>query len=409
MSMTNEIPTINIAPTVATLINRWKIVGLCTLLGGSAGYGYVYVQQPVYRAQAVILLPLTPPPGSSMTSVSSSGSLFTKSASPLDVINGILVSRRVTQPICEKVGLNQTAVESAFKTEPVVQTNQIIVHADDKNSQRALTMVQEAINVLQLTNRDVNVSMAARQANTIKEALEQQESLIDQLDQKVIAYQATTKSMPDASKPYSTGASSQRVEELTFKYGEITAKIDQAKKAALASNSAFTIPTSVTRTEKWKSEIESAELEWRSAERELGPENPKLAMLKRKYETTVDEFKKAVQTASHEVNTGSDPTIASLIAEQAATKWSLERATTLAKAAPSEAVGLQRLLNQLDVATKVYGQIRQRFEDARIASEIDDAKWSCQSTNKQERRPFSEVLLAFFVDCPSDREGSLGK
>ena len=112
------------------------------------------------------------------------------------------------------------------------------------------------------------------------------------------------------------------------------------------------------------------------AQTTLGPLAPKVVALKREIDVTRQTLNEEISRYLQSVDVNLDANIATLEATRLTTKYQLDIASELAESAPREAVELARLAREVVILGDVSTNLRSKWEEAKIAADVDQVKWS---------------------------------
>ncbi len=356
---------------------RVTFTAVIAAVGALTAILVVRLQPPVFRAEANLVLPLGAAPGAAQQLTPASGGLLQRGATPLDFLAGLLQSRRTLDGLAKESGLRVAVVERMYKVTPLTNSNQIQVRVEHNDRDLAQRLVTKSLTDLSALNREITLALAEEQAKNLKAAVAAKENDLKGLERQIVSLQRDATSPINPETPYVAAEAFRALFEAQREVTVAEAAVEAKRRAATASGqSELVLPESAGGTEFWRKTLDEAEIKYRQARAEFTPESPRYRKAKDEYEQTKAQFREAVRRAVLAVQTDVDPDMAELVAKRAVAREVLRQARAVASVAPVESAEVQKLIRQIELANRVYGQVRLRYEEAVLAAIVGETRWS---------------------------------
>jgi uncharacterized protein involved in exopolysaccharide biosynthesis len=263
------------------------------------------------------------------------------------------------------------------------ENNQMVISADVEKQERAMALVQSAIDVLEDLRAELGFSRAAQQAIYLEETLVRKRQELREAEDALLAFQRQMRTAPGSAEGL---VQEFKRTQFLVQQADQELRIARTNARNVASKSA-TLPTGLPVTDRWRNQLLDAEMALRKLELTRGPDAPEVVRARRETEITrqqlQSEVSKYVQTIQEDV----DAEIANLVARKAVLEWQADYTKSLAEIAPKEAIELQSYQREVQTAAQVVNELTQQFEKARVDSETGRVRWSVLDA------PYSEGIV----------------
>jgi uncharacterized protein involved in exopolysaccharide biosynthesis len=382
MATQRDDDAIDLKPYLAAAWRDKLLILLVAALGAGIGIGYTMVAAPIYRASAVLFLPL-PDSGNPMAAIGLTD--------PLQVLRGVVESQTARRYVSQRTGLTPRQVSEMVTVTPMRFENQLAIAASHESPDLALNVTKLNVEALQDVTTQTSLSMAARQAQLLESAVEQAEQNVAEAEALILAFQKRARTSPDPSTPLSANGYARQLEQVTYDLGRLREQIRvKRQEAAHRARPATELPTGIPGAEKWREQLTDLQHELNVALTTHGPEAPQVVSKRREIEVTRQQLEQEVSKYLASVQQGVDPDLANLEAQRMVLEWQEGHLRLMKEAAPGEAVEYQGLLREAAQRAELLKNVRQRYEQARLDAEVDRVRWSVLVEPYLDDRPVNK-------------------
>jgi uncharacterized protein involved in exopolysaccharide biosynthesis len=336
---------------------------------------YTFVVPPQWKATATIITVLPTELGGG-AGQSLASALSPTSPDPLQVLEGILTSRRSVDLIMERSKLRRRDIERGLKTERRQKQALLTLSWEDYDAKRALSVVQGALDGVKLMQRDVGFTAASLQAKYLEDSVHEQEGKLRKAESALADFEKSMKAPINPADPTSVGAYLKQKLDLQLQLGTVEQSIKIGRSQARLVPAHPDLPTMIPNTKPFRDKLIQLQYNLDVAQTTLGPLAPKVVALKREIDVTRQTLNEEISRYLQSVDVNLDANIATLEATRLTTKYQLDIASELAESAPREAVELARLAREVVILGDVSTNLRSKWEEAKIAADVDQVKWS---------------------------------
>ncbi|MCU0317416.1 MAG: Wzz/FepE/Etk N-terminal domain-containing protein [Fimbriimonadaceae bacterium] len=354
---------------------RWPVVAGSTLLVAAAALLYTVTNQPEWEARSSLLVAMN----EGMRTPQAPGALaaLTQTASPLSLLKGVAVSRRVEAELLKVAPMEPRTMRRIYSVTDLTKENQLILSARSKDREKAMEIVKTAIASMEEIGREIGFSNAQREVKYLEGAIEARTKELTAAQSRLASFQRSMKAPFDPEEPGTISNYQGRLREATLEYEAVNRQINLLRaKARRAAGKATTAPTSIPSVAEWRKRLIEQEYELRIAETTLGPENPRLTQLREQVRITKDTLSKEVSRYLTTIDAAIDPELASLEGRKIILEDQKKVFQELAEAAPTEAQTFSKLLYEVQMIQAALTQLRTAFEQARTNAEVDRVRFS---------------------------------
>ena len=396
---------IDLRKFLAPLKGKRNIMSRYMIGGAAVALIYTIIVPPSWKANATILTVL-PSDLSASAGQSLASALSPNAPDPLQVLEGVITSRRSFDLIIKKTGISRKNLELGFKTERKNKQATLTLSWEDNDKKKALAIVQGGVDGALMLQHEIGFSAAALQAKYLEESVTQQEAKLHAAEQQVAEFERTMKAPVNPADPASVGSYLKERKELELQLGTVNASLKIARSQAQLMKSMPELPTIIPSTKGFRDKLIDLEYQLHIAETTLGPLAPKVVALKEQIRVTKDTLNQEINRYLSSVSANLDPTIATLEASRLTITYQLQVVNELAEKAPGEAVQLARLAREVVTLGTVSASLRAKWEEAKVAAQVDQVKWALLEppyiedtpTNKRyARNPFVGLILGFLL------------
>ncbi len=409
---------LDIKALLAPLKGKRNFLLTCAIATGAIFLIYTLVVPPQWKADTTILTVL---PSDDMAGGGAGASLASalspNAPDPIQVLEGVLTSRKSINLIMERTHLARRDLEKGLKTERRQKQALLTISWEDSDRKRALAVVQGAVDGVLLIQHDVEFTTAGLQAKYYEQSVKDQDEKLRDAEKSLAEFEKRMKAPIDPSNPASAGAYLKEKKDLELQLGAIDAQIAVARSQAQLLPKMPELPTLIPSTKPYRDKLISLEYDLQVAETTLGPMAPKVVALKRTIEVTRETLNQEIRSYLKSVAVNLDPTIATLAANRLTIKYQLDVVNDLAARAPDEALILARLSREVVILGTISTALRSKYEQAKVAAKVDQVRWAVLEdpfiedlpTNKHvARNPFMGGFLglvfgSFFLIWKSKR------
>ncbi|MGV3616330.1 MAG: GumC family protein [Fimbriimonas sp.] len=400
---------INLGALFAPLRGRQRTLWLGGLIGAVVMLGITIVSKPVWRIQGTILTVIPSVDEASAGGAGGGGlaaMLSPNAPDPLQVLEGVIMSRRSIDIVMKRTGSSRRDVENGLKVTRNPKAAQISVSWEDDDRKRGIAAVQGAFDALSLLNRELGFSAAAQQAKLLESSVAQREKDLAVAESALAQFQKQMKAPSIPGDPASAGEYLKQQKELELKLNGLNASIRQARSVAQESARNVELPSMLATSQGFREKLIGLQFELGVARTEYGPAAPQVVRLERQIEVAREALQKEVTRRVQSVAANVDPAIAQLEADRIVTDFQLQAVRKLASRAPDEAIELARLSREVATLGTLLGQLREQYERTRVAAEVDRVRWNVlekpfvedKPTNKRYgRSPAMGFLGGYFL------------
>jgi uncharacterized protein involved in exopolysaccharide biosynthesis len=399
---TNEI---DLRQFLEPLKGNGKVMLKYMIGGAGAALIFTLVSPPIWRANATILTVL-PSDLTSSAGQSLASALSPNAPDPLQVLEGVIMSRRSFDLIIKRTGIRRRDLENGFKTDRKGKQATITLSWEDKDKNKALAVVQGGVDGALMLQHEIGLSAAELQAKYLEESVKEQDAKLHVAESKVAEFETNMKAPVNPGDPASVGSYLKEKKELELQLGTVNASLKIARSQAKLMQTMPELPTIIPSTKAFRDKLIDLEYQLHIAETTLGPMAPKVVALKEQIRVTKDTLNQEINRYLASVSNNLDPTIATLEAQKLTTTYQLQVVNELAVRAPTEAVELARLAREVVTLGTVSATLRGKWEEAKVAAKVDQVKWALLEppyiedlpTNKRyARNPFIGIVLGMLL------------
>lgn len=365
--------------TVSDLVAMlWKrkgvVLGLfvaCAVLS----VGYTFVSPARWQARASLLLPLPDSQGggsSAITALIGQGT-----ASPLDVLEGVLASRKAVVMIADKTGYDPDKLDDNLSGKGDSPSNQFVILFEDTDAEKAKSVVRESVHVLDGLTKDVGISVAERTKVELEKALKAKNEELRAAEERLTDYQKTAKTAPDPTAPYSAAAYLKAYEDAKLELGKVERQLSAAKAiAASASKQPADLPNGLPDNQALRDKLIEKENALAVARIHFGETSSEVATLRQEVQVIRDSLRAELLRRYQAVSTNVDSKVADLEASRQLLAWQVQALKGLADVAPKEVADQMRLAREVQTLSGVVQGIREQYEKTRIDADVEKVRWT---------------------------------
>lgn len=361
------------------LLLMWERKGtvlVVAVLGALLGFGVTTYLPARWESRASLLLPLPDTGGSAggnpLTALIGGGS-----ASPLDILEGVLTSRKAIERIASKSGYDPEKLEDALKVRADSPKNQLNIVIEDEKPDRGRKVLAEAISALDLMTKDLGLSVASRTKKELEIALVGKQTELKAAVGRLTAFQRVAKTVPDPTTPYSAAGYLKAYSDAKIDLGKVEKSLAVARtQAGIAGSAPVELPTGSPEKDVWHDKLVEKETELQLARVHFGEKAPEVVTLREQVEVLRGRIRTEMARKLQAVNSQVDERIASLEANRQLLVWQVDVLKSLADKAPGEAAELMKLQGEVTTLTTVLGELRAQYEKVKIDADVDKVRWS---------------------------------
>lgn len=388
---------INLDETLRALLRRWWLIVLIAVVVACLGLAYSYFSAPIYQVKAALLMAKAESPQSPLATA-----LATRDDStPVEVVYGVLTSRRAENAIVEKTGIPRKAFRKNYAIERKPPQNQLVLAFTTKNRGQGVQVLQTAIDALREVNREIGFSEGARTATYLASELAAKRDELKRAEVELANYQKRMKA------PMAPGTF-EGVSQYLRSYNDAVQQLDatrrqlqQARATARESAAAgLDVPTGLAASKVWRDQYVKTSHALNVARQQFGPEHEEVVKLERELAQIRKRGREEIADNLQSVLKGLDPVTAELEAKRIVLEWEVEDLRGAAQAAPAEATRLQDLYRNVTTLAQVVQQLEGQYQTAKIASSVDKVRWSVLDPPYVEEPPVNKRwgrLLATYL------------
>ncbi len=339
---------------------------------GLMGLAYLFtaISKPIYEARATLLLPLTERTANPFDFIPKAD------ANPLGVLQGVLLSETAIREIAKGAELLPGELRKKLEVEQDAPRSQLVIRARGVDSEQTLKIVRQSVQSLARLDRDLGFSLASRQAEILREALDKGKEDVRGAEDRLLAYQRKSRTAPDPEDPFGVSGYLRKLQELQLELGSVEKELQALRQSAVDRGPNVEVPTGLPQLDVWREKLSEKEFDLRLAETKLQPSAPELVRLREEVSAAREQLEEEVRRSILAVEKNIDVEVAGLEARRVVLQWQVEEARKLAERAPGEAVEFQRLLREVNSAAEVLHKLTADYEDTRLTAEIDKIKWT---------------------------------
>ncbi len=385
------------------IVSNLRLITVLGFLGAIVMLIFTLVSAPVYRAKASLLLVQTSPtPSSAAQAAMALTGVNNGQGQQAGMLQGILASESALKSIGKETGLKRKELEKNFLVDFDNKQSIITLSYESKDKNVNLAVLKAAINTLEVLNRSIGFSAAARQANLLERTVATAEQELKKAEENLKAF---------ASKA-STGADPRSAESISFylrqlrqaenELGAIETSMSNLKQTLVRSSSLNMLPSGVAQLRPWQEKLAELQYELQVAQQKLGPEAPEILSLERSIAVTKRQLEEVTRKYLTSVNQNIEPKLAELEAKRLAADYQVKYWRKLQESVPTETLGLTRLGRIVAQKSTTLTQLQEQYTRAKIESEVDRVRWSQldapfleeEPTNKSKAKP---CILGFIA------------
>lgn len=377
---------VNLDEYLGALWRRWWLIALTALIVVAAGLGYAFISKPKWEVKAAILMAQR----EAVSNPLATTLIAANDATPLEVIYGVLTSRRAEDVIVEETGINREALRKTLKIERELPQNQIRMTMQLEDEKLGLAVLAAAIKALDSTNREIGFSEASRTAQYLEGTLRERRGELKQAEAKLAAF---TKSMkaPMSADMTQVADYRKRLQELDQQLGGVNQQIASARRTAQQSaQQGLDVPTNLPSAQKWRDEVIALTHRLNVAKQQFGPEHPDVVRLTRELGEARRQGQAEIQRNLRSVQQGLDDETAKLVAQREVLRFERDELAKVVAAAPTESLRLQELTRDVTSLTQAVAGLEAEYQQAQIASNVDRVRWSVLDDPYVEEEPVNK-------------------
>lgn len=365
---------LTVSDLAAILWDRKILVLTLTLVGAVAAYTYTKLSPARWQARAALLLPISEAGGGSGAIAALVGQGTT---SPLNILEGIITSRKTIDRVAEKTGADPDKLKDILDAKGDAPSNQLIITAEDESSERALSYVRTSIHVMSGLTRELGLSVAMRTKEQIQTALKSKEAELANAEDALTAFQKTARTAPDPEAPYSAAAYIKAYGEAKLELQKVERQLNAARKIAeSALGKPIDLPTGLPDQELLRQKLIEKENQLQVARIQFNESAREVVILRKEVQALRASLQGELSRRVRAITDGVDVRVADLEAQRILLSWQAQALKQLADIAPAEAAEATRRGREVQTLNEVVAQLRSQFEKARIEADVDKVRWS---------------------------------
>ncbi|MEP6755622.1 MAG: hypothetical protein ABJA67_08990 [Chthonomonadales bacterium] len=380
-----------------TMASRLKshipLIGLVVCVVLIIGLIHETIKKPVWRAKSSILMAMDDAASASLGS-----SILQQKTDPQKMLVAVLGSDTAKDIISKKTGVDRDVLE--YEVRPDVTSGAIFISYNDPNGQRAIRVVQAAIDTLTKLETEVGLTTASKEAKNLEAVVKSHEAELHSAEDRLAKFQLDSKTVPDPNTPYYSLSYRKQMEILSIEQAKVTREIEVRKTTVLAQGKySVDIPTGLPPNVRWRDNLIRLEEELRLAKVSSGPDAPNVKKIEISLTTTRQLVQKEIDNYLRSVNQNLDPFISQLETQRILLQYQLDNLKAYDKMANSDALEYQRKLRDVLAPRKALEEVMVRYEIARVRAEAQKVRWSELDRPHLEPKPMNKNLLKRIFMC----------
>lgn len=362
------------AEEIQGYVNAARYAWRSALLGAGLGVGlawvYTTVIPPTYLAQSTLLVNV--PEAERL-------SAMTESLSPVMILSGVARSNQTAQAVATHTGLPRHHVMGSLVVEADVMKSQLILSAQHGDRAKALGIVSAALQEMKRLARDVDYSVASKQAVALSKAIELRQKDLAEAERRVLEFQ---KAMTTVSDPTDLTASAEYATTLKTLEMELGATERALASAKSALSSASKYPASIgdlPTLQPIKQALLDKEAKVLAARKSLTPTNPDRMRLESELQAARESYEQEVANALRSSELGLSSTVITLEAKRVTLQWQRDFWRTQTANAPEEAMILVRLTGEVIALEVTLRHLTAQLEEVNLRQAVDRFSWTSLS------------------------------
>ncbi len=388
---------VDLRTKLAPLKTRKKQLAYWALAGALIGLVYTIVTPASWKADATVLMVLDSDAlgGAGGAAASAFSGLSPTAPDPLQVLEGVLVSKSSIDQIIKKTHYDRLTVEKGFKTERKQKAAQLSFSWEDKDPKVAKMVVQTGLDNLQLLQHSMGFTTAELQAQFLEASVHDNEVKLADDESALASYEKHMSAPINPTDPTSAGTYLMQRKNLQIALKGIDAQLKALRAQAKLGATQPDLPTAVPTVGKIREGLITLQTQLQTALTQFGPDSPTVIKLQREIS---DDTRSAIDAGEISkylvtVDKNLEPNVALLEGNKLEKIVELQTVNDLAEKAPDEAVELARLAREVTIRGTIYTDLRTKWEEAKVAAHVDRVKWSVLEEPYVEDKPTNKHYL----------------
>lgn len=348
----------------------WRAALVGAGLGVALAWVYTTVIPPTFLAQSTLLVNV--PEAERL-------SAMTDSLSPVMILSGIARSNQTAQAVATHTSLPRHHVQSSLLVEADVMKSQLVISAQHGDRTKALGIVSAALQEMKRLSRNVDYSVASKQAAALTKAIAQRRTDLSEAERRVLEFQ---KAMTTVSDPTDLTASAEygaMLQKIEMELGA-TERALSAAKAALSSAEKYPAAIGDLPTlQPIKQALLQKEAAVLAARKSLTANNPERKRLESELDAARATYEQEVANALRSSELGLSSHIITLEAKRVTLEWQRDFWRKQSANAPDEAMILVRLSGEVIALEATIRQLEAQLEQATLRQAVDRFNWTSLS------------------------------
>lgn len=372
---TNSAPSdeIDLAAHLRYVASGWRTWLPLTVVGAIVGLAYTMFAPPVWGARAALLMARSQGSAMGLRIPVAMGE-----GDPLVRLRGVLESRQATERIVAATGVTRRKLDDNLSIATDKQRDQIKLAFADRNRDLALSVVTEAVDVLNDLDSTLGLSIGRKKAQVIERNVADVRRRIASAERELEDFQRAHKVAGGATKEQDAAMSlfamlaGAKIEETS-----LTRQIEAFRKALQQrAGMSDQVPTGLPIDEHVRGKLIEAELELQAAKSTLGPRSPELRALEAKVDAARSQMRTEAEKYLRAAKMDFDSDLAALLAKREAVRAQIVALERLTDELPEQLTRVGQLARELMELAAVLKELEVQGIQAKLSAELDTIAWS---------------------------------
>ena len=227
---------IDLRAFLVPLKGKKKFMWSFTIGGAIAVLAYTIIIPAQWKADVTILTVL-PSDLNGSAGTSLAAALSPSAPDPLQVLEGVITSRRSFDLIISRTHVGRRDLENGFKVDRQNKNALITLSWEDTDKKRALAIVTGGVDGATMIQHEIEFSSAALQAKYLEDSVREQDQKLRDAEQTLADFEKHMKAPLNPTDPTSVGAYLKEKKDLEMELGQVNAQLK------LAASQANLLPT----------------------------------------------------------------------------------------------------------------------------------------------------------------------
>lgn len=369
-----------------TLRSLWLTIAALAVTGVLIALAFTRFIAPVYQAEVSILVEV--PEGTSLGAIP-----FISNNGPVQMMRGVVESQRMRESVANAAHVPYRTVEECLSAKGDPAESQLTITVNHPDSKLAVEMLKAAVTELRDINAQIGLNLANRQETNLYQAIRLREQQRDEINKRIIAFQNSSQTLSDPTKPSSVTQYFSIVRSLEYELGTVNKMIEARLKASEKYASSKALPLDDPRLTNLERELFQAQADFESKRRQLTKSNVELQQLQNHLRELQKQYESLVAGAIRGLQQGASVDLAALQAKQVVLQWQLRYWRERSQHAPAELVKAMDLYGELEQTTSVLEALRAKQSDAQTSQVVERFQWTQLGQPELQPEPINKDYL----------------